>query len=73
MAAGSFAAANFAIFGIFFPSFIVKNGKFEMLQICPVSPFTFLTKIAQKRPGTAVPSIFPKNETLGLQSQAFLG
>ena len=62
---------KFCHFWHFFPSFIVRNGKFEMLQICPISPFTFLTKIAQKRPGTAVPSNFPKNETLGLQSQAF--
>ena len=67
---GSFAAANFTIFGIF-PSFIVKNGQKEMLQIYPISPTTFLTKIAPKRPEIAVPSISLKKETLGLQSQAF--
>ena len=38
MAVGSFAAANFAIFGGF-PSFIVKNGEEEMLQIRPISLF----------------------------------
>ena len=72
MGAGSFAAAILP-FLAFFPSFIVKNGKFEMLQICPISPFTFLTKKGQKVLGTAVPSIFSEKETLGLQSQAFLG
>ena len=53
-------------------SFIVKSGQKEMLQICPISLFTFLTKIDQKRPETVVPSISLEKETLGLQSQAFL-
>ena len=71
MAVGSFAAANFTFSGLF-PRFYSKNCQKEMLQICPISPFTFLTKVAPKRPETAVPSIFVKKETLELQSQAFL-
>ena len=42
MALGPFAAAKNAIFH-FFPSFIVKNGQKEMLQICPVSLHPFLS------------------------------
>ena len=57
----------------FFPQLYSKKRQFEMLQICPVSPLTFLTKIAQKKAWDCSPEHFPKNETLGLQSQAFLG
>ena len=49
---------KFCHFWRFFPSFIVKSGQKEMLQICPISLFTFLVKMTQKGPGTAVPSIF---------------
>ena len=65
MAVGSLAAANFTIFGIFTQFYIVKSGQKEMLQICPISLFTFLTKIDQKRPETAVPSIFLKKRYVG--------
>ena len=44
----------------FFPSLKGKNGEKEMLQICPISLFTFFVKLTQKGPGTAVPSIFEK-------------
>ena len=47
----------------FFPQFHSKNGEKEMLQICPISLFTFLVKMTQKGPGTAVPSIFWKKDT----------
>ena len=72
MAVGSFAAANFAIFGIF-PNFIVKNGEKEMLQLCPISLFTFLVKMTQKGPGTAIPSIFWKKDTGTAIPGLFLG
>ena len=42
----------------FSPVLWKKSGQKEMLQICPISLFTFLVKMTHKGPGTAVPSIF---------------
>ena len=44
----------------FFPSFIVKNGQKEMLQICPVSVCSRSIEITQNWLETAVPSLFFK-------------
>ena len=54
---------KFCHFWRFFPNCIGKSGQKEMLRICPISLFTFLTKTTQKWPGTEVPSIFPKKDT----------
>ena len=58
MALGPFAAAKNVIFIVFFPSFIVKNGQKEMLQICPVSVCSRSIEITQNWLETAVPSLF---------------
>ena len=62
MALGPFAAANSAIFIVFFPSFIVKNGQKEMLQICPLSVCSWSIEITQNWLETAVPSLFVKKK-----------
>ena len=58
MVVGPFAAANFAIFIVFFPSFIVNNCQKEMLQICPVSVRSRSIGITQNWLEIAVPSPF---------------
>ena len=65
MALGPFAAANFAIFIVFFPSFIAKNGQKEMLQICPVSVRSRSIEITQNWLETAVPSPFFFKKMIG--------
>ena len=65
-----FAAAMFAKFFVF-PSFTVKNGQNEMLQICCVSVRSQSIEMTQNWLETAVPSPFFQKKWLGLQSQAF--
>ena len=61
LAVGPFAAANFAICFVFFPSFIVKKWqtKKEMLQICPISVRSRSIEVTQNWLET-VPSPFFK-------------
>ena len=56
-AVGPFAAANFAIFGVF-PQFYSKKWPKRDVANLPHLSIYVLTKIAQKWPGTAVPSMF---------------
>ena len=55
---GAICRRKFCHFYRVFPSFKVKNGQKEMLQICPVSVCSRSIEITQNWLETAVPSLF---------------
>ena len=71
MAVGSFAAANFTIFGIFPQVYSKKWPKRDVENLPHLSIYVF-DKNSQKKAWDCSPKHFYfRKETLGLQSQAF--
>ena len=70
MAVGSFAAANFAIFGVF-PQFYSKKWRERDVANLPHLSFYVFGENDPKRAWDCNPKHLLKTRTLGLQSQAF--